>query len=293
MPLSKILVPILGLLLAACGNSSGGAPSSSAATSAAAPLCATAEALRTRLAPIDVDQPRISVQHGITLPEAKEGARVPDGAQVVSFDGTAFWFDGQKASGPDDAASRALERRAMFDQTGMRASRAFVVALHRDAKDLTPLASLVRAFPAGTELWFVAQPPGAHVEPVPKALEKAVLEGSSSERATAFAGELTRAIAKCPQVKSLFQRMGAEPPEGKAASLKQKLPVELAACNCAVDADFNDIVTFLLASDRPVVGKLVVTSRGAGTTEIDLAGKTPDALWKALPDARAEVSFKP
>lgn len=273
-----------GLLLAACDSpSSGGAPP---APGASAPLCAKAEALRERIAPIEVAASRVPIQDGLTLPEAKDGARVPDNATVVSVIGETFHVEG-KETNATDAAALVAKRKEMLKEAGLRAPNAVAVALDTKKPSTGGIEAFLRALSPGTALYFLAAPPGARPEPVPTALEPDFASKDAMQRAGALAVELNRAMARCPQASKLFESLAAAEPDARAPILKEKLPPAVAACACVVSEDLPELVAFALGADAPVVSKHVLLSKdGAALT---VGPTTSQGFFDSLPSGGAPV----
>lgn len=275
------------IILSACGDSREPPPP---APSASTTACAKADAVRSRLAPIDVEVSRVPIPEGLALPRAERGGRVPDQAMVVAVSGSAFLVDGKDVKA-EEAAALVERRRQMLRESGMPPLAGVALAIDAPKLDSAQIGSFLRGLGEGTAVYFLASPPEARREPVPKALEKSFPSLDPMQRAGALAVELKRALGRCPPASDLFENLAAAEPTARAPLLKSKLPDAVAACGCAVSDDLPDLVAFALAADPPAVSKRVVLARsGAALPVGPMSGQ---AFQDALPTGGAAITIPP
>jgi len=278
------------MAIAACDPGKTGAndlvPSSATSSAAETPsnsdtgpkLCEAAESLKKRLAPIDVQASRTAVEETTVLPESNEGERAPQGV-VVTFRKGGFGVDGQTAATP--AAVMALVEQ--------RSQRSILFAIDKNDEDLARVSSMADAVGDSAPIYVLASPPGTKVTAPPASLAKELHGQGPSERATILAKALGAAIAGCRAATKLFGTLATQEPDSRAATLKEELPRAVHECDCKVSKDLDELVAFVLESDRLTVAKPLVVS-GEGKA-VSLKGLNGQALYTALP-ARGAVRLE-
>ena len=274
---------VTALVLVACETEKPVDAASSAPTpSVAMPkLCEAAQAMQTRLAPIDVKVSRTALDPTMALPESKHGARAPEGS-VVSFGKSGMTVDGQDAATPNAVVGALNERSG---------ERPVLLAIDKGDADLARLLAVADALGPSVQLYLLATPPGGKHEPPPAALAKELEGLRPGERAGVLANALRAAIKDCKPAADLFQSLASQAlPDERASMLKEGLPRAVNECGCKVGPELGDLAAYVLGGDRITVAKrLTLTNEGKA---IALKGLNGQALYDALPADGGAVRFE-
>jgi hypothetical protein len=243
---------------------------------AASKLCPSAAALEKRIAPIDVEASRTLVDDAVNLPESKTGARAPNGS-VIAFRKADITFNGRPVASPAEVTA----------QLEASSPAAILFAIDKADDKLARVAAFAEAIGDRAPIHVLASPPGASFVPPPPELAKELSGLDPSERAMHLAKALSTALVNCGPATKLFGRLATDPPDTRAATLKNELPPAVHACDCKVAAGLDGLVAYLLAGDRITVAKrLLVASDGKPISPSGLTGQT---FYDALPTDGAPV----
>lgn len=251
-------------------------PSASAVQGASASvpsLCDKAERLQKRLAGLDTKAARVAVDAGFELPASTTGEEVSANAVVVTIGPKEIRVNGEPLSG-----ARAVKEKVESHGT-------VLLAIPKGLEGIDRLSDVVSAIGPQRQIYLLASPPGAKVEPPPKGLD---LGKSMNERASVLAGAMTKAIATCPEAKKIFQQLSAPGAQNQSETVKRELPGAVGACLCKTTDDLDDIVAYLIAGELPIVAKKLNVSSDKSAKALSLTGLDGQKLYDALsPDGAA------
>ena len=243
------------------------------------PLCDKAQALRDRLAAIDIAATRIATR--AHLPTSDDGVAPPADAAVLEL-GDKLSINGRPVLDPSDVETEVQHR----------SSRSLVIAIDAHAT-LKPLPSLLGALGEGIQLYVVASPKGGKRETPPAVLAKDADNPDPNQRAVAFSNLLKKSMGSCKPAEKVFQSLSSAPHDSQLRTLRNDLPVAVDSCACKVDDDFVASIAYLVGGDAPVVAKHLVLSKDAKAMKLSVADLDAQKLYDALPAGASPVHLTP